>query len=256
MNMVRRPIVGGNWKCNGTLAKCEELVKMLNGTVFPKEAVEVVIAPVAVHLGKVQAGLDKSKGYELMLQNPSRTAEGAFTGEISVGQIVDFGLKWTLIGHSERRQYYGESDQVVADKVKIAQEAGLTTMVCIGESLDEREGNKTMEVLNRQCQAFIGSVKDWGKTVVAYEPVWAIGTGKVATAAQAQETHDQIRKFFSSKVSADVAKNLRILYGGSVTETNCAELIGLPDVDGFLVGGASLKPAFSQIITTVGSASH
>eukprot|EP01067_Filipodium_phascolosomae_P007793 Filipodium_phascolosomae@DN63_c0_g1_i1.p1 len=247
---ARKPIVGGNWKCNGTTKKAEELVKMLNDGKWTDSAMEVVIAPVAIHIPATLKSVRKE--VKLMCQNGSRTGEGAFTGEICMSQLTDFGLEWTLIGHSERRQYYGESDEIVAEKVKIAQaEDKLTLMVCIGETLAERESNKTSEVLTRQVKAFIASVKDWDRMTVAYEPVWAIGTGKVASPQQAQEAHELIRKVIAESVNKDVAEKLRILYGGSVTEKNCAELIALADVDGFLVGGASLKPAFMDIIEAV-----
>lgn len=163
---------------------------------------------------------------------------------------IDFGLTWTLTGHSERRAYYGETDEIVARKTKRALDLGLKVIFCIGETLEQRKGGQTLEVLKRQTQALAGiiSEKDWERVVIAYEPVWAIGTGVVATPAQAQEAHKNLREWIAAHVSAVVAPQVRIIYGGSVNGANCAELIALEDVDGFLVGGASLKPEFNTII--------
>lgn len=163
---------------------------------------------------------------------------------------ADFGLTWTLTGHSERRAYYGETDEIVANKTKRALDLGLNVIFCIGETLEQREADQTLDVLKRQTQALasIISEKDWDRVVIAYEPVWAIGTGVVATPAQAQEAHKNLRHWISGNVSFDVAQTVRIIYGGSVNGKNSAELIALHDVDGFLVGGASLKPEFETII--------
>merc|ERR1719436_1172396 len=158
-------------------------------------------------------------------------------------------IPWTLIGHSERRTKYGESDEMTAAKVEQCQAAGIKVIFCIGELLEEREGGKTDEVNKRQLAAVLPKIRNWDDIVIAYEPVWAIGTGKVATPEQAQETHAAIRAHLREAVSADVAEKVRIQYGGSVTPDNCAELIAKPDIDGFLVGGASLKPTFMDIIT-------
>ncbi|CEM22592.1 unnamed protein product [Vitrella brassicaformis CCMP3155] len=242
----RKPWVGGNWKCNGTKASIEALCETLNKAEFNPEQIDVVIAPVSLHIHMVKEKL--KAGFKVCTQNVSKTGMGAYTGEIAVDHIKDFGLEWTLIGHSERRQYYGETDEVVADKVDICQKAGLCTAVCIGEMLDERKAGKTTDVVKKQIEAFIPKVTDWSKIMIAYEPVWAIGTGVVATPEQAQETHAAIRKILKEKVSAEVAESTRIAYGGSVSDSNCNTLIGLEDVDGFLVGGASLKPAFLDII--------
>jgi len=166
--------------------------------------------------------------------------------------LKDIGVHWTLTGHSERRTLFHESDKDVALKTKIALENGLKVKACIGEKLEEREAGKTLEVCSRQLKAIADHVEvaHWGNIVVAYEPVWAIGTGKVASPQQAQETHEQIREWMSKNISPEVAAATRILYGGSVSAGNCAELIKQKDIDGFLVGGASLKPEFKDIIET------
>jgi triosephosphate isomerase len=187
---------------------------------------------------------------EISAQNASLTAEGAFTGEITVGQIKDLGINWVILGHSERRTLFGETDQVVGDKVNRALEAGLNVIACIGENLEERESGVTLDVVARQLNALKDKVTDWSRVALAYEPVWAIGTGNVATPEQAQEVHAMIRNWLRESVSAEVADATRLMYGGSVSDANCAELIALPDVDGFLVGGASLKPAFKTILET------
>jgi triosephosphate isomerase len=167
---------------------------------------------------------------------------GAFTGEISVSQLKDSNINWAILGHSERRTILKESDEVVASKTKFATDNGVSVIWCCGESLEEREAGKTIEVVSKQLEALKAQISDWSKIVVAYEPIWAIGTGKVATTEQAQEVHKAIRDWLKS-VSDKVADETRILYGGSVNEKNCAELGKQPDIDGFLVGGASLKPA-------------
>ena len=162
--------------------------------------------------------------------------------------LKDAGITYTLTGHSERRTLYGETDADVGQKTKVAVDAGITVLACIGELLEERESGKTKDVNTRQLNAIRELCDDWSKIVIAYEPVWAIGTGKTATPEIAQETHAEIREWLKANVSADAAAVTRILYGGSVTDANAAELIAMPDIDGFLVGGASLKPAFTQIV--------
>lgn len=195
-----------------------------------------------------------SENIIIAAQNCGAQGNGAFTGETSADILVDLGVKWVILGHSERRSLYGESSEVVAKKLKYALEKGLSVILCIGELLNEREAGTTNTVLKAQLDACKDSVKDWSKVVVAYEPVWAIGTGKVATPDQAQETQAYVRSWLNDNISSDVAKVTRIIYGGSVTETNCGDLIKQVDVDGFLVGGASLKPAFADIIKCVSHA--
>jgi len=248
--MPRQPIVGGNWKSNPKgKAGVEELVAAFNACNFSKT--QVVIAPVAIHIPMC---MEKFKGdIKIAAQNCSKEGEGAFTGEITVGQMLDMGIQWTLIGHSERRAKYGETNADMAAKVEKAQAAGINVIFCIGESLEERKADKTLDVCKEQLMAVIPKIKDWSKIVIAYEPVWAIGTGVVATVEQAQETQMGVRGVIASAVSAEVAEAVRIQYGGSVTPENCGDLIACPDVDGFLVGGASLKPTFTTIIDTVES---
>lgn len=182
-------------------------------------------------------------------QNVYDKPNGAYTGEISVEQLKDSNVTWTILGHSERRTILGESDEMVASKTKFATDGGLSVIWCCGESLEEREAGKTVAVVTKQLDALKAKIgSDWSKIVVAYEPIWAIGTGKVATTEQAQEVHAAIRQWLKEKVDAKAADETRILYGGSVSEKNCKELSKQADIDGFLVGGASLKPAFVDII--------
>ena len=181
-------------------------------------------------------------------QNISYHGTGAYTGEVAAEQLVDFGVEWTILGHSERRSLFHEDSATVGKKVANAQEAGLNTILCIGETLEQREGDKTNEVLKEQLDACKDHIKDWSKIVIAYEPVWAIGTGKVASPDQAQDTHTYIRSWLTESVSEEVAAATRIIYGGSVNDKNCKDLIQQGDLDGFLVGGASLKPAFHTIV--------
>ena len=245
---MRKLLVGGNWKCNGTVDFSRSFPSNVLKTLsFNQNKVEVVVAPNNLHIGAAQQALAGSQ-VQLSAQNCSLYGNGAFTGETSATMLKDFGLNWVILGHSERRHVFGESDQVVASKVKAALDQDLNVMACIGEKLDEREAGQTNAVNARQLQAIREEVEDWSKIVIAYEPVWAIGTGVTASPEQAQEAHDNLRAWLRSNVSAEAAEQTRILYGGSVTDKNADELIGKPDVDGFLVGGASLKDAFKDIV--------
>jgi len=249
--VVRKPIVGGNWKCNGTLESGKELLGALNAGTWDENSIDVVVCPVALQALEMMK-LAKP-GIKVALQNLSATGTGAFTGEMSAEQIKDAGIEWVVIGHSERRSLYGETNEDCAQKLKRALGAGLKVLFCIGEQLPERENGTTNEVCAAQLAPVfaLGLKQDsWEDVVIAYEPVWAIGTGKVATPEQAQETHAFIRSHVAEKKSEGLAKKLRIQYGGSVNVENCGELMACPDIDGFLVGGASLKPDFVKIITT------
>ncbi|KAF2667012.1 Triosephosphate isomerase [Microthyrium microscopicum] len=243
--MARKFLVAANYKMNGSIASVRQLIQQLNESKLDPD-VEVVISPPCIYILLARETL--KPGIEISAQNVSDKPAGAFTGETSVEHLKDVGATWTILGHSERRQYYHETDAVVASKTKFALDNGLGTIVCCGESLEERESGKTVAVVEKQLKAVVDAVKDWSKIVVAYEPIWAIGTGKVATTEQAQEVHVAIRKFLAKEVSSEVAEATRILYGGSVSEKNCKELAKQADIDGFLVGGASLKPAFIDII--------
>ncbi|KAA8904489.1 Triosephosphate isomerase [Sphaerosporella brunnea] len=243
----RRFFVGGNFKSNGTVEQIKNIIETLNKATL-KENVEVVIAPPALYLLLARELIRPD--IKVAAQNIFDKGPGAYTGEIAAQQLKDAGIDWVILGHSERRSIFGESDQFVASKTKAALDAGLSVILCCGESLEEREKGITTQVVTRQLGAVADLVQDWTNIVVAYEPVWAIGTGKVATTEQAQETHAEIRKWLEAAVSPEAAVKTRILYGGSVTEKNSAELAKQPDVDGFLVGGASLKPAFIDIINS------
>jgi len=249
MHAPRRAfVVGGNWKCNGARQLVAELVKGLNdGQV--KGAAEVVVCPPALYVDSVQGTLRKD--FAVGAQNVYHEAKGAFTGEISADMLKDMGLKWTIAGHSERRTLFNESDEFVAKKTAHALDIGLHVIGCLGESNAEFESGKTEEVVYRQLAAYAAVVRDWSRFVLAYEPIWAIGTGKTATPERAEEVHRLLRAWLQANVSADAANACRILYGGSVTAANCDALAKKPNVDGFLVGGASLKaPDFITIINS------
>jgi len=249
---ARKPIVGGNWKCNpNSVAAAEALIDQLEATNIDTSKVDVVVFPVGLHIPAVSA---KAKSVKVGCQNPYKA--GAFTGELNVEQIKDCGMEYVLVGHSERRNVFGETDAMCAERTKLALDAGLNVLFCIGELLSEREAGETDKVCARQIEAIIPVVNDWSKVVIAYEPVWAIGTGVVATPDQAQAAHAAVRQLIKEKVSADVAAAIRIQYGGSVSGGNCEELIALPDVDGFLVGGAALKPEFGEKIVKAAAASN
>lgn len=250
--MSRTFFVGGNWKCNGTTDTIDKLCSAWNGSTdngakYTGTPVEIVIAPPALYAVSTKAVLPSNFG--LSLQD-CYTGTGAFTGEIAADMVADAGIPWVIIGHSERRSIFKESDQVVADKTQYAISKGVSVIACIGELLEERDAGKTMDVNERQLAAIAEklSESDWSKVVIAYEPVWAIGTGKVATPDQAQEVHEALRKWLAENVSEAVASEIRIIYGGSVKPSNANDLASKPDIDGFLVGGASLKPDFVKII--------
>jgi len=245
--MARKFFVGGNFKSNGTVSSIKSIIENLNQATLNPE-VEVVISPPAIYL--LLANENTRKDIAIAAQNVYDKGNGAYTGEISAEQLKDAGIHWVIIGHSERRSLLGESDQFIASKTKAALAQGLSVILCIGESLDQREAGVTIDIVTSQLAAVAEKVKDWSKVVIAYEPVWAIGTGKVATTAQAQEVHAAIRSWLKQEVSDTAAEETRILYGGSVTDKNSKELAQQPDVDGFLVGGASLKPAFVDIINS------
>jgi len=241
----RKFFVGGNWKMNGNKSEIDDIVNfMVSGDLDPNT--ETVCGAPAIYLNYARSALPKSIG--VAAQNCYKVSKGAFTGEISPAMIKDVGCEWVILGHSERRQVFGEPDLLIAEKAEHALAEGLKVIACIGETLDEREGGHTEQVVFRQMAAYKDKIKNWGNVVVAYEPVWAIGTGKTATPQQAQEVHASLRKWFAENVSADVAATIRIIYGGSVTAGNAKDLGGQPDIDGFLVGGASLKPDFVTII--------
>jgi triosephosphate isomerase (TIM) len=246
---LRKLLVGGNWKCNGTMDFATKFPKeVLHALKFDAAKVEVVVAPSLIHLTTVQQAL-QGTNVQVSAQNSSLYGLGAFTGELSAEMLVDAQIPWVILGHSERRHVMGESDEVVGKKTALALKHGRHVMACIGEQLSEREAKKTDEVNARQLAAILKETgDDWSKVVVAYEPVWAIGTGVTASPEQAQEAHDFVRGWIKSNVSQKAADETRILYGGSVTDKNADELIMKPDVDGFLVGGASLKDAFKDIV--------
>jgi len=230
---------------NGDKASIDGIVKGLNeGSLDPNT--EVVVAPPSCYLEYTRGKLRKE--VNVASQNCHDKASGAFTGELGPAMVKDCGANWVILGHSERRHVFGESDKLIGSKVNFAGKAGLNLIPCIGEKLEEREAGKTEEVCFRQMKFIADNVENWANVVIAYEPVWAIGTGKTATPDQAQEVHKALREWLAQNVSADVASKTRILYGGSVNGNNCKELAGKPDVDGFLVGGASLKPEFITII--------
>ncbi|ODH38326.1 triosephosphate isomerase [Paracoccidioides brasiliensis] len=251
--MPRKFFVGGNFKMNGTAKSITHIITNLNSAKLDPTT-EVVIAPPAIYL--VLARQLANGQVAVSAQNVFDKPNGAFTGELSVEQLRDERITWTLAGHSERRVLLREDDEFVARKTKAAINGGLNVILCIGESLEEREAGRTIDVVKRQLDAVAEEVSpaEWNKVVIAYEPIWAIGTGKVATTEQAQEVHASIRKWLNEKISPEAAENTRVIYGGSVTESNCRDLAAQPDVDGFLVGGASLKPAcmFSQNIVMIG----
>ena len=246
----RKAIIAGNWKMNNTVTETKELINSLKQTVGKAKGCEVVLGVPFVNL---QAAIRATKDCKITIaaQNMHFEKSGAFTGEISGGMLRDLGVKYVIIGHSERRQYFGETDTTVNLKVKAALEVSLKPIICVGESLEQRELGVTTDVINAQIKiALNGISKDnMRKIVVAYEPIWAIGTGKTATADQAAEVCSQIRATIRSIYGARIARSVTIQYGGSMNAKNAAELLSKQDVDGGLIGGASLKAAdFTAIV--------
>ena len=239
---MRKNIVAGNWKMNKNLQEGLELAKELNEALKGKTVnCDVIIGTPFIHLASVAAAVDTNK-IGVAAQNCADKESGAYTGEVSAAMVASTGAKYVILGHSERRAYYGETAEILKEKVTLALANGLTPIFCIGEVLEEREAEKHFNVVKSQIEAslFELSSEDFSKIVLAYEPVWAIGTGKTATAAQAQEMHAFIRKTLAEKYGQEIADNTSILYGGSANAGNAKELFSNPDVDGGLIGGASL----------------
>ena len=238
---MRIPLVAGNWKMNGSLESVRSLLDGIKRGIGEVKRAEVAVCPPFVFIPEAQKLLDGS-AVAWGGQDLSTESAGAFTGEIAASMLQDFGCKYVIVGHSERRTYHHESDDLVARKYMVARAAGLVPILCVGETLEEREAGTTETVVARQLDALIESegVEALAGGVIAYEPVWAIGTGKTATPEQAQEVHAFIRNRVAGK-SGEVAEGLRILYGGSMKPDNAKELLGKPDIDGGLIGGASLK---------------
>jgi len=238
---MRKPIVVGNWKLNGSLADNESLVLGVLDGMQELDGIDVAVCPPFVYLPQVEK-LAETTDLGLGAQNCSDQDSGAFTGEVAPGMLHDVGARYVILGHSERRAMYGETDALVADKVKAALSAGLTPILCVGETLEEREADETEAVVRRQLAAVISGngIGAFERIVIAYEPVWAIGTGRTASPEQAQEVHAFIRAQLGDH-DANVAQSVRIQYGGSMKPGNAAELLAQPDIDGGLIGGASLK---------------
>jgi triosephosphate isomerase len=251
---MRRPMVAGNWKMFGTRTSVAELIGGLNQQALPA-GVDVAVFPVFVHLTQALEGF-VSKGVAVGAQDCAfQGQQGALTGEVSPSQLAELGCKLVLVGHSERRAILGEDDGLVSRKFAAAQASGLTPVLCVGETLEQREAGETIAVVAKQLSAVIEAlgVHALANSVVAYEPVWAIGTGLTATPQQAQDVHAQIRAQVAA-LDPVLAEGVRILYGGSVKAVNAAELFGMPDIDGGLVGGASLNAdEFGAICRAAGS---
>jgi triosephosphate isomerase (TIM) len=239
---MRKKFIAGNWKMNTTRAEGVALAAAVAKGVGSKRDVEVAVCPPSLYLSAVGESI-RGSVVGLGAQNCYHEAKGAFTGEVSPAMLVDVGCKYVILGHSERRAIFRESSADVNRKVVAALAAGLTPIVCVGETLDERKANRTTAVVREQIEQSLGALTadEVTKLVIAYEPVWAIGTGVVATPEQAEEVHADLRKLLQTRYSTEVAASVRIQYGGSVNAENAASLLGQPNIDGALVGGASLK---------------
>ncbi|MGH8352474.1 MAG: triose-phosphate isomerase [Pseudomonas sp.] len=251
---MRRPLVAGNWKMHGTRASVAELIEGLRQLALPS-GVEVAVLPPCLYINQVIDGLG-GKSIAVGAQNCAvEPKQGALTGEVASSQLVDAGCAWVLVGHSERRLIIGEGDELICRKFAAAQAGGLVPLLCVGETLEQREAGQTLEVVGRQLACVVDElgVGAFAQAAVAYEPVWAIGTGLTASPEQAQEVHAAIRAQLAAE-NAEVARGIRILYGGSVKAANAVELFGMPDIDGGLIGGASLNAdEFGAICRAAGS---
>ncbi|MBP0599717.1 triose-phosphate isomerase [Herbaspirillum sp. LeCh32-8] len=239
---MRRKLVAGNWKMNGSLAANSALVAGIKDG-LPAQACDVAVCVPAPYLAQVQGAVAGS-AVALGAQDLSAHASGAYTGEVSAAMLQEFGVQYVIIGHSERRAYHGETDAAVAAKTVVALNAGLVPVVCVGETLEQRESGKTNAVVGGQLDVVLEALgaDDAARIVVAYEPVWAIGTGKTATPEMAQEVHAMLRARLAAK-SAEAAAKVRVLYGGSMKPDNAEQLLAMADIDGGLIGGAALKAA-------------
>lgn len=250
MDKERKLIIAGNWKMNKTVAEGLALVNGIKREVKDVKEVDIVVCPPFTALGEVSKAILDSN-IRLGAQNMSEHTSGAYTGEIAAGMLKEFSARYVILGHSERRQYQKESDELISKKAAAAHAASLKPIVCVGETLAEREGGQTEAVLLTQVRGSLAGLtkQQMEETTIAYEPVWAIGTGKTASAQQAQDAHAYIRSLLVKLFDETVARKVRIQYGGSVKASNARELMSLPDVDGALVGGASLEDrSFADII--------
>ena len=246
--MSRRILIAGNWKMNKTSAEGAALVKEIAAGLPAGNLPEILVCPPYLTIPAVVEAA-KGSALEVGAENVHWAASGAYTGEVSTAMLLDAGVTHVIVGHSERRQYFGETDETVNQRAKAAVEAGLVAVVCVGETLAEREAGETAAVIDRQTRKALEGIADLAKVVIAYEPVWAIGTGKTATPDMAQEVHAQIRAILADLYGADAAETVRILYGGSMKPANAPELLAKKDIDGGLIGGASLKaPDFLALV--------
>lgn len=251
MPTKRTPIIAGNWKMNSGInegiQRCQEIVKLL-----PETNAEVIICPPFPHLYPLSEVL-KNTPVMLGAQTVHKKASGAYTGDVGAFMVVEAGAEWVIIGHSERRQYYGETGADIREKILLAQDNGLTVIFCVGERIEERESNVYLDVITRQINEVLDPSINFDKLVIAYEPVWSIGTGKTASPEQANEVHMHIRQCIYNINGGKTGENIRVIYGGSMKPDNAAELLAQTDIDGGLIGGASLNAAdFCQIVSHAG----
>ena len=240
----RKPIIAANWKMYKTAAETGDFFRAFLPEIAGSSGLDIIVAPPFTALFAASQMLSGNSLVSLAAQNMYFERQGAFTGEVSPVMLREFGVKWVIIGHSERRHIFGEDDRTIASKVSSARESGLKSILCIGEKLDERDAGFTLDVLERQLSSALSvlNLSVAGDIALAYEPVWAIGTGKTASLNQVQDAHSYIRSWVRRNFNSAIADSIRIMYGGSVKPENVEELIALPDVDGALVGGASLDP--------------
>ena len=249
----RRFLIVGNWKENHTIAPLTDFIlDVINSSEYSAEALQVVIAPAMIHIARAKELLRRD--IPVAAQTCSPYSFGAYTGEVSSEMLKDLGVHWVLAGHSERRRIFGETDEITAMKVKRISAVGLHPIICVGEELADRQAGKATTAVLSQLHSLKDAVNDWRSVVLCYEPVWAVGSGVCASPGQAQDMHLVIRNWVGDNVGVEEAGQVTIIYGGSVNESNCKELILQADIDGFLVGGASIQPQFRALIEATSKA--
>lgn len=249
---TRKYCIVANWKCNSTTDFVRDIVtNLINDLEFDQNILDLIILPGMLHINLAKARIQEP----IMIgsQNVGAHPDGAFTGEVSAEQLADYEIEWTLIGHNERRRHFGESQEIINQKVALARQANLGVIYCVGENLDQRESEQTQEVIFDQLHQIKDKMDEtlWKKVIIAYEPVWALNTGKIASADQTQEALELIRNWIRDNCGEQISKETKILYAGPVTETNTENWIKLKDVDGFLIGSTSCKPVFRTIFDMV-----
>jgi triosephosphate isomerase len=251
MESGRKVMIGGNWKCNGDQSFIRDIIiNMMNTLEYSTQDIEVFFAPASIHLSLCKSLVNEHFG-KICAQDISKFECGAYTGEISAEQIKDFDIDLVILGHSERRINFNETSEDVAEKCALAIKYGIRPIICVGETLAQRDEDELPDVITAQLTPIKAKIEDWSKIILVYEPIWTVKTGKIATPEQIQESHLIVRKWVKKNISEEIASAIQILYGGSITEKNCDDVIAMPDIDGFLIGSTSIKKGFRFVVEQI-----